>query len=317
MRAALIIAGLLVMALSAALVVRAYRRQVDAPTTPEVCAARAAVPPPLLPELSTVPLVVNAPGVTLRLDGGNASERLTPGVHRLEASAPETRGASLELKVSSTNAVLLDARVVDGAVTVLVLGARCSSCDVAGTDIDLRHAPRALGNGSDAAIALASGAWGKAAEALRAVPDEERDAKFLWLQGVLYALAGQPTKSVELLQRLPASDAFHAEHARWTTRTTELPAQRLSTATQRWNATTDRFERITSEFSVDAPEVMTGFTQRYAALSEKLNAGLAAHDAIETEAALDEATGEVTNTLAALRALHDDCAWQRRVSGTF
>jgi hypothetical protein len=215
------------------------------------------------------------------------------------------------------SAVLLDARVVDGAVTVLVRGARCTSCEPARTDIDLRFSPRAPGSGNDAAIALASGAWAKAAESLRTVADDERDARFTWLQGVLLALAGQPSKATEVLRRLPASDAFHDEHTRWTTSTTELPAQLLANATPRWNATAERFERLTDEFSTDAPELVTQLTQRFSALSDKFNAGLTARDAVETETTLDAANSELTKAVTALRQLHPDCPWQQRVTRTF
>ncbi len=51
MRAALLIAVLVAVGLSAALAVRTWRRHPDAPTV-ERCDARAAPPPPLLPELS-------------------------------------------------------------------------------------------------------------------------------------------------------------------------------------------------------------------------------------------------------------------------
>lgn len=316
MRAALLIAVLVAVGLSAALAVRTWRRHPDAPPV-EHCDARAASPPPLLPELAGVPLFVNAAGVALRVDGSPAPARLTPGVHQLEASAPEVRGAALQLTVPAMSAVLLDARVVDGAVTVLVLGARCTSCEPARTDVDLRFSPRALGSGRDAAIALASGAWAKAAESLRAVADDDRDARFTWLHGVLLALAGQPSKATEVLRKLPAGDAFHAEHARWSASTTTLPEQLLANATPRWNATVERFERLTDEFSGDAPEVVTQLTQRFAALSDRLNAGLTAHDAVETETALDDATTELTKAVTALQQRRADCAWQQRITRTF
>ena len=129
--------------------------------------------------------------------------------------------------------------------------------------------------------------------------------------------AGQVVDAAEVLRRLPASDAFHDEHTRWTTSTTELPAQLLANATPRWNATAERFERLTDEFSTDAPELVTQLTQRFSALSDKFNAGLTARDAIETETTLDAANSELTKAVTALRQLHPDCPWQQRVTRTF
>ncbi len=131
---------------------------------------------------------------------------------------------------------------------------------------------------------------------------------------MLYAFAGRPTLAREQLERLeekPLQAALNRLDA-----LDELkPVRQLQTATARWNATTERFQRVTDRFVAEAPRPLTSMTTTFGELSGKFGNALERKDAIGCEDALQSANGTLADVVVELRALHpDDCAWQRKVS---
>lgn len=318
MRAALLIAVLVVAGLASALVIRSQRRQSVVPAATEVCAARD-VKPPSIVAMKGAPLFVNANDLTLRIDGDTElPAQLPPGVHRLDASAPGARSSAFSFVVRDGAPVMLDARVVERSVTVLMFGARCKTCDVAGTDINVKFNTRAVGSLGDAAAALSSGEWAKAMLSLRAVPDDERGDDFLWLHAVLLAFAGQPSGAQALLTKLPANaPTGNLMHAYSQSVVSALDDSNANTNTARWNATTERFGRLTAEFAADSPTLMTKLTERFSKLSSDFSSALTARDETTATSAVNAAESELNASIELLRQQRADCAWQQRIVGTF
>ena len=91
--------------------------------------------------------------------------------------------------------------------------------------------------------------------------------------------------------------------------------RQLQTATARWNATTDRFQRLTDRFVAEAPKPLTTLTTTFGALSTKFVDAQEKKDAIGCESALESANAALTGLIMQLRAARpDDCAWQKRIS---
>jgi hypothetical protein len=171
---------------------------------------------------------------------------------------------------------------------------------------------RAVGSLGDAAAALSSGEWAKAVLALRAVPDDERGNDFLWLHAVLLAFAGQPSNAQELLAKLPTDNLMRAYSQRVVSAITDANVN-----TARWNATTERFGRLTAEFATDSPVLMTQLTERFSKLSSDFSAALTAKDEPAALSSVNTAETELNTGIETLRQQRTDCAWQQRIVSTF
>ncbi len=321
MRWLLAAATLIALALATALAVRTLRQRSPPAVTPPVpaellCAdANGRLLPPL-PEVTAAPLqLVVDPNVHLLIDGAQPGSSLPEGPHLLEASAPGNEPAKLQLDVDAFTPVLLDVRASSGAVTVLMVGGRCGHCAGAVTNLDLRYRPSAPGDLPHLAKALSAGDWLEAARQLHGIAPTERDApEPTRLLAVLYAFAGRPTLVRTQLERLddpPLQAALNRRDA-----LEELkPVRQLQTATARWNATTERFQRLTDRFVAEAPGPLTSLTATFGELSKRFADALEKRDAIGCEAALESANDTLADVVTHLRRLHpDDCAWQRRVT---
>lgn len=311
------LAVVVVLLLSGALAWRTWKRRqpVVAVVEHAQCRERSVPLPAVSP--SSAPLTVVAPGVTLRIDGRAPEPQLTEGVHQLEATAPEAQPARLALRV--VGPVVIDARVSHGAVTVLPFGARCDGCSMAETDLDVRYRTNVFGALPDVASALSTGDWLRAAQTVRAVPMQDRTTpEASRLLAVLYALAGRVSLADELVRTLPKNDPLHAALARQEEQVRERSLTKLETEVARWNATSDRFQRVTDAFVEDAPDLMTELTWAFDGYSTRFAQAHTAGDSLAAEAALAGASKVLNDGLTRLRALRrDDCAWQRRVVATF
>lgn len=331
MRWLLTAATLLALGLAAALAVRSLRAG-DAPppgvappgVAPPGAAPRCADldqrPPPPLPELTAAPLVLEtAPGLELRLDGQPPPDGLLEGRHTLLVSGADVAPARLELAVDAFTPVLLEARVIAGHASVLVVGARCATCVNTGANPDLRFNPSLVGDLRAVAKGLAAGDWLEGAKALRAVPPSERETpEVIRLLAALYALAGRPSLARAELELLPATDAARRGLVRRDALEELKPNRQLETAVARWNAVTERFQRLTDAFVTDAPRPLSALTRQFDALSGTFADAKEHGDAIGCEAALDAANAALAEVVAQLRAQRPtDCAWQQRVTAAF
>ena len=323
MRWLLAAATLIALALAAALVFRTLKKPTPALIAPPVadqkpapCPDTTRRPRPALPEAAAAPLqLVVDPAVHLRIDGTEPGASLYEGLHSIEATAAGSKPAKLQLVVEAFTPVLLEVRARSGAVTVLLVGGRCGNCVTAVTNLDLKYRPDSLGDLGGVSKALAEGDWLQAAKMLRGIAPSEREApEPTRLLAVLYAFAGRPSLMREQLAQLedkPLRDALTRRDA-----LEELkPVRQLQTATARWNATTDRFQRLTDRFVAEAPKPLMELTTAFGALSTRFVDAQEKKDAIGCEAALEAANGALNELIMRLRAQKpDDCVWQKRIS---
>ena len=324
MRWLLVVATIIALGLATALALRTFKPAQPVVTAtapvqavaPTRCAESTLRPTPVLLEATAAPLqLVVEPSVQMLIDGAEAGPSLFEGVHSLEATSPGNKPAKLQLQVDAFTPVLLEVQARSGAVTVLMVGARCASCAGAVTSVDLKYRPDSLGGLSGVSKALAEGTWLEAARMMRGVPPSEREApEPTRLLAILYAFAGRPTLAREQLERLDERalrDALTRRDA-----LEELkPVRQLQTATARWNATTDRFERLTDRFVAEAPQALTALTMTFGELSKRFGSAEEKKDAIGCEAVLEAAHSAITEVVMTLRSLRvADCSWQTRVS---
>lgn len=282
------------------------------------CPDAARPPSPLLPELSAAPLVVVPGTVSLRVDGAPAPAALTEGPHVLEASAEGATPSRLQVQVPAFSPVLVDARVVGSSVVVVLLGVRCATCPHAETDVDLQYRRGGIGDLTGVARALGQGDWPLAAQQVRAVPAADFSGPTAaLLRAALFGLAGRPSLARAELALLPKRDPIHAALTRWERADATTARRQLETATARWNAVTERLQRLTDRFADEAPETMTALTVSFEALAPRVVKAQAKEEVIEVEALLEEATLALTKAMGALRARRpEDCDWQARITAS-
>lgn len=309
------------LALAAALLVRSFPAAPHVPGPPPLaatpCPDSTLRPAPALAELSGAPLLLEAePAVKVMLDGAPPGPSLPEGQHTLVATAPAAAPAKLQLHVDAFTPVLLEARVTSGAVTVLMVGARCATCANTGANVDLRYTTSFLGDLRGVSKALAEGDWLAAAHALRGVAPSDREApEPTRLLAVLYALAGRPTLVREQLERLPGDEPLRRALTRRDALEELKPVRQLETATARWNGVTERFERLTDRFVAEAPKDLARLTLAFGELSKRFAAAKEQQDALAGEAALEAANATLADVIVRLRALRPtDCAWQKRLT---
>ncbi len=286
---------------------------------PVRCADADRLPGRVLPALSAAPLTVVTDQVTLHIDGATPGPLVAEGVHAVEATADGAAPARVQVEVAAFVPVLLEARVTAGVVTVLVVGARCATCAHADTEIDLKFRGGGVGDLGGVARSLAKGDWVLAAQQARAIaPDDRQGPEPARLLAVLYALAGRPTLVREQVALLPRRDPLVVALARRELAEAAVSQRQLETATARWNATSDRFQRLTDRFVSEAPQTLTELTVKFDGLSRRFASAQSGGDAIACEATLDDAAAAVRDAVVQLRTRNaGDCAWQRRISDAF
>lgn len=298
------------------------RRHVVTPEVPRVavpapeCPEKSMSPRPVLAERSQAPVIIDAPDVKVTFDGREVNGFVAAGTHLVEASSPDARSSRFQVRVEAMQPVLIDARVTEGVVTVLLLGARCSTCAVADADINLEYRTSAMGSLGDVARALTTGDWLRAAQSMRAVPMSDRESdEATRLIAVLHAFAGRQSDAEALLAK---QDVMRQQVAKRAALLKALAPRQLETAVARWNATTERFQRLTEAFGIDAPAQITALTWAFDGFSTRFLQAYGAHDVIAGEASLQSASKALDETIEELRAMRpDDCEWQRRLVATF
>ncbi|MDP1823542.1 MAG: hypothetical protein Q8L48_09875 [Archangium sp.] len=321
MRWLLAAATLVALALATALAIRTFKTPAPAGPSatkpgPTTCPEASLRPPPPLPEATAAPLqLVVDPAVRLLIDGAEPGPSLLEGVHSIEASAAGQKSARVLLQVDAFTPVLLEARAGSGAVTVLMVGGRCANCAGAVANLDLRYRPDSLGSLSGVAKALSEGDWLEGAHLMRGIAPSDRDsAEPARLLAVLYAFAGRPSLVREQLEKLE-DPPLRAALTRRDALEELKPVRQLQTATPRWNATTERFQRLTDRFVSEAPKQLTMLTVTFDELSRTFGTAQEAKDAIGCEAALEAANAALGDLVMTLRSMRpEDCAWQKRVS---
>lgn len=323
MRWLLAAATVIALALATALVIRTVRKPElgaapprPAAPAPVGCPDRDLHPGPVLAEAAAAPLqLVVQPGVTLLIDGAEAGPNLVEGVHEIAATAAGHKPAKLKIQVEAFTPVLLDVRANSAAVTVLMVGARCASCAPAVTEVDLKYHPGTAGDLSGVAKALADGDWVEAVRLMRGIAPSDREApEARRLLAVLYAFIGRPTLVRQTIEAL-ADPSLGPALTRRDALDELKPVRQLQTATARWNALSDRFQRMTDRFVAEAPKPLTALTMKFGELSTAFGSAQEKQDAIGCEAALESATTALNEVIMGLRAMRpEDCAWQRRVT---
>ncbi len=271
----------------------------------------------LLNELTAAPLVlVKSPQVQLSVDGLPAGPTVPPGRHQLKATAPNAIASLFDIEVEPFMPVLLEARVSFGTVTVMMLGARCASCTESTADMELEYRPEIPLNLPDIAKAISTGDWARAAQAMRSIePSARQKIDIIRLFAIVYAFSGHAADARKLLNQLPPNEPLRGALANRDSLESLIPSQRLEAAMARWNATVERFARLTERFVNDAPEALTALTHTFDSLSIRLSNGLKQHDPKACEATIEIGVQHLNKTVSGLRALHaDDCAWQQRVT---
>ena len=319
MRWLIALATVIALSLASSLALRTFKPAKAEAVVQVSCPDTTLRPPPLLPESTAAPLqLVVEHAVALLIDGAEPGPSLLEGEHTILATAPGQKPAKLKLHVDAFTPVLLEVRASSGAVTVLMVGGRCASCAAAVTDLDLKYRPGTLGDLSGVAKALAEGDWLEAGHMVRGIAPSEREApEPTRLLAVLYAFVGRPTlvrEQVAALDDKALRDALTRRDA-----LEELkPVRQLQTATARWNATTERFQRVTDRFVAEAPQPLTALTRTLGELSKSFGSAQEAKDAIGCEAALEAANAALGEAILRLRGMRpDDCAWQRRITEAF
>ncbi len=284
------------------------------------CQSTSASTIPLLNELTAAPLVlVKNPSIQLSVDGLPPGATLAPGRHQLQATAPNVIASLFDIEIEPFMPVLLEARVSFGTVTVMMMGARCVSCIVATTDIELEYRPEVPLNFQDIAKAISTGDWVRAAQAMRGIePAARQKPEIIRLFAIVYAFSGRPSAAREHLNRLPLNEPLRSALANRDSLESLIPSQRLEAAMARWNITVERFARLTERFVNDAPETLTALTHTFDSLTTRLNRGLKQHDPKACEATIEIGVQHLNKTVSGLRALHpEDCEWQQRVTDAF
>jgi hypothetical protein len=323
MRWLLAAATVIALALATALAIRTFKAPAVATASPApvllACRELALRPDPVLPETSAAPLqLVVAPSVNLIIDGAAPGPTLLEGVHEIVATSPGRKSAKFKLQVEAFTPVLLDVRPSSGAVTVLMVGARCANCAGAVTELDLKYRPDSLGDLSGVAKALAEGDWLEGAHLMRGIAPSDREAaEPTRLLAVLFAFVGRPTLVREQLAHLE-DKALVAALTRRDALEELKPVRQLQTATPRWNALTERFQRVTDRFGSEVPKPVSTLTVTFGELSKAFGTAKERQDAIGCEAALESANAALTEVIMGLRGMRPgDCAWQRRVTEAF
>jgi hypothetical protein len=261
------------------------------------------------------PLVAPMPGLVVRIDGAAVPPTLDEGVHLVEASAARATGTKLKVRVSAFMPVVIDLRVTAGAITALLVGAQCETCVHGDTELDLAY-HRGTGDVSGMARALAQGDWVLAALQVRAIaPDDRQGPELVRLIAVLASYAGKASLARAQLKHLPKNDPLRAALVKRDGDEHDIPRRQLATATERWNAMSDRFQRLTERFATDAPQLMIALTKQLEPLSADFVRVRLAGDAIACESTLELASEHLRGCLRRLRAMRPtDCAWQARIT---
>lgn len=307
---AVLVALVLVAALLAIKLIQRAREEAvpPPPVAPEQCDEAKRPLPPLRPDLSAARLEVLGT-VPLKVDGVPHGATLRAGLHIIEAGE-----AKLQVRVEPFGEVVVEATSVGEATLLLVFGARCATCARAETELDLKFSRAAVGSVDALVRALGRGDWATAVQQVRSVPPDDRETPQLKrMISAVYLLSGQSRVAREVLDELPKSDPLPRALRAMEDREALVADRQLATAPDRWNAVSERFERLSAAFASDAPAPMTELSRKFNGYSDRFLAATTAKDAIEGELVLREATEALDAAIAALRATNADCAWQRRV----
>jgi hypothetical protein len=264
--------------------------------------------PALRPELSAARLEVLGV-VPVKIDGQSPGATLRAGLHIIEAN-----DVKLQVQVEPFAEVVVEATLVGQTPLLLVFGATCATCAHAETELDLKFSKTAFGSAESLARALGKSDWATGVQQVRAVPPDDRATpEMIRMLASVHLLAGQARRAREIIDTLPKKDALPAALAAMDARATRVSERQLATASDRWNAVSERYQRLSDGFVNDAPAQMTELTKKFDAFSERMLKAVTAKDAIEAEAVLHEANEAVGAAVEALRAMKSDCAWQKRV----
>ncbi|MFO0599616.1 MAG: hypothetical protein U0228_30195 [Myxococcaceae bacterium] len=309
----LVVISVLAIALGVRFLRERSAKDVTAPPTPvanERCdEARGAVPP-VAPELWGAPLAVIS-GVPVTVDGAPAGQRLTPGVHTLVAGQ-----AHLTVRADAFHAVVVLVRIIEGVEAMLVLGAPCTTCEHATGELNFDFKPGSVGSVQDVARALANADWQLALSAVRAITPEDRaHVEVMFLLTIIHQLAGHLADAREQLEAFPEADPVHAVLRSFDAAETPKKVLERQTASlpARWNALSERYERLSDAFVGDAPAAIGTLSTDFGRFSQRMMSAVTDRKIDAGEATLDDATKELDQVIAELRAMRADCEWQRRV----
>lgn len=275
---------------------------------PEKCDEAHKALPPLRPELSAARLEVLGTR-PVKIDGQSPGATLRSGLHIIESSE-----AKLQVQVEPFAEVVIEATSVGELPLVLVFGARCATCARAETELDLKFSKSAFGSAESLARALGKADWATAVQQIRAVPPDDRATPaMIRMIAAAHLLAGRAQVAREWVETLPKSDVLRAALNAADDRATRVGDRQLATVSDRWNAVSERYQRLSDAFVNEAPRQVTELSNKFNGFSERMLKAVTAKDALEAEAVLQEAGEAVGATVTQLRAMKSDCGWQKRI----
>jgi hypothetical protein len=244
--------------------------------------------------------------VRLEVDGQAPGATLPAGLHTLRA-----RDASVQVQVEPFAEVVVQTFEVSEVSVILFFGARCATCERAETRLELEYQRGPVASAKLLARAVAHGDWKLAVELARGLTPADRDGlEVRRLLAAVHVLAGQPTLAEGLLLQ---NDPLVRELATRDEREAAVPRRQLATAEARWNAVSERFERLTSAFAREVSTPMAELSRQFDGLSARFLAAKTRGDVVESELVLQEANDAVARVVSHLRARDPGCEWQRRV----
>lgn len=265
--------------------------------------------PPLRPELTAARLEVLPGSVPVKIDGAHPGATLRSGLHIIEAG-----DAKLQVRVEPFAEVVVEATAIGDATLLLVFGARCATCARPEAELDLKFNARAIGSVDALVRALGRGDWATAVQQMRSVPPDDRETPHVRrMFAAVYLLSGQPVVAREWIDGLPKGDVLRAALTAMDVREEKVGDRQLATASDRWNAVSERYQRLSDAFANDAGPQMTELSKKFNGYSDRFLAATTAKSTVECELVLHEATEAVEAAVASLRAMKTDCAWQKRV----
>ncbi|MFT3713804.1 MAG: hypothetical protein QM817_39600 [Archangium sp.] len=275
---------------------------------PEKCDEANKPLPPLRPELSAARLEVLG-ARPVKIDGQTPGATLRAGLHIIESDE-----VKLQVQVEPFAEVVIEATSIGEVPLLLVFGATCVTCARSETDLDLKFSKSAFGSADSLARALGKNDWATAAQQIRAVPPDDRATpQMIRMIAAAHLLAGRGQVARELISTLPKSDALPGALNAADDRSTRVGDRQLATASDRWNAVSERYQRLSDAFVNDAPRQVTELSNKFNGYSERMLKAVTSKDALEAEIVLHEAGEAVRATVAQLRAMKSDCAWQKRI----
>ena len=274
------------------------------------CVDGDAVPEPLLPLAAQTPVIVEAHGAQVMIDGERAPSRVKPGEHAVTLVGGDAGVLqAIRVRVEAFRPAVF---AVEGEPVALVwLGAACVSCVISVQKLDLSPVRAPAVSVEAVAALMRAGKWAEVPDALRAVrPDATNQPAWQRLAAAALWASNDDLRAREMLKKAkwPAMARFEALEKSEREREERV-------LTDRWNLLTERFSRLTKVAGMDANAPVAAASARMAELSQGFSLAVELHDAISEDETVRTGEQTVLVFLKAARAARPgDCGFQQRLS---